>query len=141
MGHPAGRNLVVVGERLEGIRFVIRDRDSKFSGSFDEVLRSVGIRIVKTPVRAPRGNAFAERWVRTVRTECLDWMLIWNRQHLAKVLTVYVEHYNSARPHRGINLSVPVPHGEPTPATGTEIERIERIDVLGGLVHEYRHAA
>jgi putative transposase len=79
--------------------------------------------------------------VRTVRHECLDWMLIWNRRHLEKVLTVYVEHYNTARPHRGINLGVPVARGEPTPANLAQIERIERVDVLGGLVHEYRRAA
>jgi putative transposase len=79
--------------------------------------------------------------VRTVRTECLDWLLIWNRRHLEQVLTVYVEHYNSGRPHRGINLDVPVAQGEPTPANMAQIERIERVDVLGGLVHEYRHAA
>jgi putative transposase len=77
----------------------------------------------------------------TMRTECLDWLLIWNRQHLDRVLTVYVQHYNSARPHRGINLGVPVAQGEPTAANVAQIERIERVDVLGGLIHEYRHAA
>ena len=77
------------------MRFLIRDRDSKYSGSFDEVFRSCGIRIVKTPVRAPQANAIAERFVRTVRGECLDWLLILNRRHLERVLRVFVEHYNT----------------------------------------------
>jgi transposase InsO family protein len=77
----------------EGVRFLIRDRDSKYSGTFDEVFRSGGIRIVKTPVRAPQANAIAERFVRTIRAECLDWLLILNRRHLEGVLRVYVDHY------------------------------------------------
>ena len=79
--------------------------------------------------------------MRTVRTECLDWLLIWNRCHLEKVLTVYVEHYNTARPHRGIDLQAPVP-AAPRPESSTGADRpIERVDVLGGLIHEYRRAA
>ena len=77
----------------EGVRFVIRDRDSKYTGAFDEVFRTDGIRVVKTPVRAPQANAIAERFVRTARAECLDWLLILNRRHLECVLRVYVEHY------------------------------------------------
>jgi putative transposase len=87
------RNLAV--ERLKEIRFVIRDHDSKFSGSFDEVFRTEGVRIVTTPVRAPRANAFAERWVRTVRAECLDWVLIFGRRHLERVLRSYIAHTTS----------------------------------------------
>ena len=128
-------------ERADRFRFLSRDRDAKFTAAFDAVFAAAGIEILKIPPRAPTANTFAERWVRTVRTECLDWKLIWNRQHLDKVLTVYVEHYNSARPHRGINLGVPIAQGKPTPANVAQIERIERVDVLGGLVHEYRHAA
>jgi putative transposase len=79
--------------------------------------------------------------VRTVRTECLDWLLIWTRRHLEQVLAAYVEHYNTARPHRGINLDVPAADSAPAPASLAQIRRIERIDVLGGLAHEYRHAA
>jgi putative transposase len=105
------------------------------------VLAAAGIEVVKIPPRAPKANTFAERWARTVRIECLDWLLIWNRQHLDKVLTAYLEHCNCARPHPGINMGVPVAQGEPTPASVAQIERIERVDVLGGLVHEYRHAA
>jgi putative transposase len=132
--------LIDLDEHVDRFRFLIRDRDATFTAAFDAVFAAVDIKVVKTP-RAPKANAFAERWVRTVRTEYLDWMLIWNRQHLDKVLTVYVEHYNCARPHRGINLGVPVTQGEPTPATVAQIERIERVDGLGELVHEYRHAA
>jgi putative transposase len=108
------RNLAV-GERLEGIRFLIRDRDSKFSGPFDEVFRSEGVRIIKAPIRAPRANAFAERWVRTVRTECLDWMLVLGRRHLEHVLRVYADHYNEARPHRGLDLRTPEPRPDRAP--------------------------
>jgi putative transposase len=92
---------------------------------------------VKIPPRAPKANAFAERRGRTVRTECLDGLLIWNRRHLENVLAAYVTHYNTARPHRGINLGVPAAEGEPPPSNVAEIRRIERVDVLGGLVHEY----
>jgi transposase InsO family protein len=78
----------------QAFRFLIRDRDSKYSGPFDEVFRSEGIRIVKTPVRAPKANAIAERFVRTIRAECLDWLLILNRRHLEHVVRVYTDHYN-----------------------------------------------
>jgi putative transposase len=93
------RNLAV-GERLQGVRFLIRDRDSKYSGPFDEVFRTEGVKVVKTPIRAPKANAFAERWVRTVRTECLDWMLVLGRRHLERILGIYTAHYNGRRPHR-----------------------------------------
>jgi putative transposase len=105
------------------------------------VFAAVGIQVLKTPPRAPKANAFAERWVRTVRTECLDWILVCNRRHLERVLTDYLRHYNTARPHRGIDLDVPVPSAEPTPAGIEEIRHIEQVDVLGGLIHEYRAAA
>lgn len=95
-----------------GTRFLIRDRDSKYSGSFDEVFRSEGIRIVKTPVRAPKANAVAERFVRTVRAECLDWPLMLNRRHLEHVLRVFVDHYNRQRPHRALDLRPPQPNKE-----------------------------
>jgi len=93
----------------QGVRFLIRDRDSKYSGPFDEVFRSEGIRIVKTPVRAPKANAIAERFVRTVRSECLDWLLVLNRRHLERVPRVYVNHYNRERPHRALELRPPEP--------------------------------
>jgi putative transposase len=117
-----------------GTRLLIRDRDSKYSATFDEVFRSTGIRIVKTPVQAPQANAIAERFVRTVRVECLDWLLILNPRHLERVLRVYVEHYNTQRPHRALRLQPPQPREPPpTPA----INEIHRHDRLGGLIHEY----
>jgi hypothetical protein len=84
----------------EGIRLLIRDRDAKYSGTVDEVLRSGGIRVAKAPVRAPQANAIAERFVRTVRAECLDWLLILNRRHLEPVLRIFIDHDNVHRPHR-----------------------------------------
>jgi putative transposase len=120
-----------------GIRFLIRDRDSKYSSAFDEVFRSEQIRIVKTPVRAPKANAIAERFVRTVRAECLDWLLILNRRHLERVLRVYVDHYNTQRPHRALELQPPEPRYE----ARTTVGEIRRRDRLGGLIHEYHRAA
>jgi putative transposase len=123
------------------LRLLVRDRDAKFSTAFDAVFAAAGIHVIKIPPRAPRANAYAERWVRTVRAECLDWVLVWNRRHLERVLAEYVVHYNTARPHRSIGLEVPAADGQPTPASLDQLCRIERVDVLGGLVHEYRHAA
>ena len=122
----------------QGVRFLIRDRDSKYSGPFDEIFRSEGIRIVKAPVRAPKANAIAERFVRTGRSECLDWLLILNRRHLESVLRVYVDHYNRERPHRALELRPPDPD---TPQAGSHVGEIHRRDRLGGLIHEYHRAA
>jgi len=122
----------------QGVRFLIRDRDSKYSGPFDEVFRSEGIRIVKTPVRAPTANAIAERFVRTVRGECLDWLLILNRRHLERVLRVYVDHYNRERPHRALDLRPPELDERPERSPQGEIRRRDR---LGGLIHEHYRAA
>ena len=121
-----------------GVRFLIRDRDSKYSGPFDEVFRSEGIRIVKTPVRAPKANAIAERFVRTVRAECLDWLLILNRRHFEGVLRVYVNHYNRERPHRALELRPPEHDERRERSPEREIRRRDR---LGGLIHEYYQAA
>ena len=121
-----------------GMRFLVRDRDSKYSGAFDEVFRSASIRIVKTPVRAPQANAIAERFVRTVRSECLDGLLILNRRHLERVLRIYVEHYNTHRPHRALKLKAPQSQ-PPLPAAASG--EIHRHDRLGGLIHEYYRAA
>jgi transposase InsO family protein len=131
------RNLV--GDLLDrgrSLTFLIRDRDAKFTTSFNEVFVSEGIRVIKTPVRSPRANAYAERWVRTVRTECLDWILISGRRHLNGVLHDYVRHYNNQRPHRGLDLGVPVGGSETTVATPPS-SRVDRRDELGGLIHEY----
>jgi transposase InsO family protein len=121
-----------------GARFAIRDRDSKYICHFDEVFPSEGIRIVKTPVRAPKANAIAERFVRTVRAECLDWPLIINRRHLERVLHVYTDHYNRQRPHRALALRPPNPRAEAPPPASCEIQRHDR---LGGLIHEHYRAA
>lgn len=112
-------------------RFLIRDRDTKFTSSFDEVFASIGVETIRTPVRSPKANAFAERWVRTAREECLDHLLVYSQRHVESVLTEYIEHYNRARPHRGRRLATPSPRQE-QPSTG---------DVLGGIVHEYDRAA
>jgi putative transposase len=127
-------------EQPDSFRFLIRDRDSKFTRDFDAVFRSEGITIIKTPVQAPKANAFAERFVRTARAECLDWLLIVNRRHLERVLRVFFDHYNTHRPHRALSLRPPAPAADmlaiPTPPTS-----IERHDRLGGLIHEYHAAA
>jgi hypothetical protein len=122
-------------------RFLIRDRDSKFTGDFDAVFASEGIRIIKTPVQAPKANAIAERFVRTVRAECLDWLLVVNRSHLARVLRVFAGHYNSHRPHRSLNLKPPDPPVPDLQVMHSPTALVERRDRLGGLLHEYRLAA
>jgi putative transposase len=130
------RNLSFTG-LLERMRFLIHDRDSKFTASFDEVFRSEGVNVIQTPVRAPRANAYAERFVRTVRTECLDWLLIVGRRHLEHVLRIYIQHYNRERPHRGLALQPPQAPQPKLPPSG----QVHRRDRLGGLVHEYYRAA
>jgi len=135
------RNLAIE-ERLSGVRFLVRDRDAKFPGSFDAVLRAEGVRVIRTPIRAPRANAFAERFVRTVRRECLDHVLIYGRRHLERVLEAHLAHYVEERPHRGLGLAVPAGDRPPeVPAVATGVPPVERRDVLGGLIHEYRRAA
>ena len=102
------RNLpLALGEQGRPIRFLLRDRDAKFCRSFDDVLAAEGIQVLRTPVRAPRANAYAERWVGTVRAECLDWLLIAGRRHLEQVLRIYLKHYNEHRPHRALALDAP----------------------------------
>jgi putative transposase len=131
------RNLSFTG-LLERTRFLIHDRDSKFTAAFDEVFRSEGIKVIQTPIRAPQANAYAERFVRTVRAECLDWLLILGRRHLEHVLCCYVTHYNAERPHRAPAL---VPPEAGNTAVRPANAKIERHDLLGGLIHEYRAAA
>ena len=131
------RNLSITG-RLDDKHLFIRDRDAKFSGPFDEVLRTEGLTVVKTPVRVPRANAFAERWVGTARRECLDHVLIFGRRHLQRVLGAYAEHYNRVRPHRALGLQPPERQSR---AERTDAVGVHRRDVLGGLIHEYERAA
>src|SRR6266508_1053774 len=134
------RNLLMhLADREQSFRFLLHDRDRKFSGAFDAVFRSEGMRIIRTPIRAPNANAFAERWVGTLRRECLDRILIINRRHLDRVLRHYVDHFNRHRPHRSLSLQPP----ETRLATAFRAPtlRIDRREVLGGLINEYRAAA
>jgi putative transposase len=128
-------------ERTQPIRFLIHDRDSKFTAAFDEVFRSDGIRTIRTPVRAPRANAFIERWIGTVRRECLDRMLILNRRHLERALPVYIRHYNEHRPHRSLDQRPPIEEPPPGSETNVDLDHVRRRDLLGGLIHEYKAAA
>jgi hypothetical protein len=134
--HPTGlwasqcaRNFTAdLGERADAFKFVIRDRDAKFTVALDTVFASVGVRVVRSPVRAPRANAFAERWIGTLRRECLDRLLIINEQHLRRVLNEYVEHYNTHRPHRSLDqrpperANGPEPHHH-APTSASEVNR------------------
>jgi putative transposase len=131
-----------LADHLESFRFLIRDRDQKFTASFDEVFRSGGLEVIRTPFRAPQATGVAERFVRTVRSECLDWLLILNDQHLERVLTVFADHYNGYRPHRALALTPPRPTRPPVvPATEWGEAHVQRRDRLGGVVHEYVLAA
>ena len=134
------RNVAMdLDDRGVSIRFLLRDHDAKFSHGFDDVFGSEGGQVLRTPIRAPKANAYAERWVQTVRAECLDWTLVCGRRHLLRLLRGYVRHYNQQRPHRGLALAAPEagerksPHVDP--------REVERRDVLGGLIHEYHEVA
>jgi putative transposase len=128
------RNLFSEETLSTGVRFLIRDRDSKFTRAFDTVFESEGAQVIRTPLRAPKANAFAERWVRTVRDELLDWTLVLGPRHLDRLLARYACHYNSHRPHRGIALCPPELCGAdpPPPLQGTIAPR----QVLTGI-NEY----
>jgi hypothetical protein len=144
--HPAGpwvaqqaRNLMIeLGDRAEGFRLLIRDRDTKFTEMFDEVFTASGIRILKSPPRAPRANAFAERWIGGLRRELLDRILIVNARHSRRVLPAYETHFNEHRPHRSLSQAAPL-RALPDPAED-DIKVIRR-DRLGGLIHEYAQVA
>ena len=124
-----------IEERLGNVRYLIHDRDAKFGGPFDAIIRCEGVRVIETPVRAPTANAVAERWVRSVRNECLDHVLVFGRRHLERVLRGYLAHYNAERPHRSLGLAAPA--GKPPEARGSPPAEIRRRDVLGGVIHEY----
>ena len=124
---------------FDRVAFLIRDRDSKYTRTVDEVFISEGARVIKTPVRAPKANAFAERFVRTVRHEVLDLTLVMGEGHLDRILRRYAEHYNRQRPHRGLDLGTP--DGTSERPISAEPPRVRRIDVLGGLIHEYEAVA
>ena len=135
------RNFTLHFDEPEGpFRFLIHDRDAKFSGPFDEVFATEGLQVVRTPVRALRANAFCGRWIRTVRTECMEWLLIFSRRHLERVLKIYIRHYNQQRPHRALQLQPP--EQEEFEKTTLPVDaRVCRRDRLGGLLHEYYEAA
>jgi putative transposase len=130
-----------LAEQPESFRFLIRDRDQKFTDSFDEVFRPDGIEVVRTPFRAPQANGAAERFVRTVRSECLDWLLILDQKHLERVLSVFVDHYNGHRPHRALALVPPHTRRAAFAAATTGAVRVQRRDRLGGVIREYILAA
>ena len=134
--------LMNLDDRGRQVRFLLHDRDAKFSAAFDAVFAGEGIRIVRTPVRAPNANAHVERWVGSVRRECLDRLLIVGRRQLEHVLRVYVRHYNCGRPHRALALQPPIPTAV-APARGdppAALTGVHRRDLLGGLIHEYELA-
>jgi putative transposase len=132
------RNLLMLEHRP--LQFLIRDRDAKFIRAFDNVFRSEGTEELITPVQAPNANAYAERWIRTVRAECLDWLLIVGRGHLEQVLRICVEHYNGHRPHRALQLESPDAPTGPIVISDNQ-RRVLRRDRLNGLLHEYRRQA
>jgi putative transposase len=144
--HPTGswtaqqaRNLLMdLRERAGHFKFLVRDRDGKFTAAFDEVLAGDGVRIIKTPVRSPRANSFAERYVGTLRRECLDHLLIYGEQHLRQVLSAYARHYNEHRPHQSREQRPPL--HEPGQAVDVTA-RIKRTHIVQGLISEYQRAA
>jgi putative transposase len=134
------RNVLMdFGERTDGLKFLIRDRDAKYTGAFDPVFTATGMRIITTPVQAPRANAICERWIASARRECTDRILIASRRHLHHVLSEYVDHYNTHRPHR--TLSQRPPDGRTHAAIADDNVRVLRRDRLGGLLHEYSQVA
>jgi transposase InsO family protein len=145
--HPTGawltqqaRNLLMdLDDTGRHFRFLIRDRDAKFTAAFDAVFTAIDVQIIRTPVRAPRANAIAERFVGTIRRELLDRLLLINQGHAAAALREFERHYNDHRPHRTLGQAAPL---RPLPRhTPTAIDTVRRHDRLGGLIHEYQHVA
>jgi transposase InsO family protein len=144
--HPTGawvaqqaRNLLMnLDQHTDRLRFLLRDRDTKFTAAFDTVFTAVGIDVIRTPPQAPRANAYAERWVGTVRRECTDRILIAGERHLTSVLTEYTTHYNGHRPHRSLGQQPPNP---PPQVVDLTAARVQRRPILGGLINEYTQAA
>jgi putative transposase len=138
------RNLLMdLDDHNRQAQFLIHDRDAKFPRAFDALLESDGVKVIRTPVKAPNANAHMERWVGTVRRECLDRLLILGRRQLEHVLRIYVTHYNRERPHRSLDLKPPDSRIRPPIATisAQHAPQVNRRDLLGGLIHEYELAA
>jgi putative transposase len=144
--HPTGawvaqqaQNLLMdLDQRADKLRFLLRDRDAKFTTGFDAVFTAAGTEIIRTPPKAPRANAHAERWVSTVRRECTDRLLILGERHLTAVLAEYTRHYNQHRPHRSLGQRPPAPRSEVSQVTATQVRRRP---ILAGLINEYEQAA
>jgi putative transposase len=142
VGQQARNLMMDLGERVGQFRFLIRDRDTKYTTVFDEVFTSEGIEILRSPPQAPRANAYAERWVRTVRRECLARMLIYNPRHLLAILSDYVAHYNEHRPHQSRHQRPPgAADVAPAAVVDLATTRIRREPILNGLINEYSQAA
>ncbi|MFI0730214.1 integrase core domain-containing protein [Streptomyces sp. NPDC021225] len=147
--HPTGpwtaqqaRNLAVeLGVRLNSLRFLLRDRDAKYTESFDAVFAADDIQVMRTAPRTPRMNAHCERVIGTLRREALDHLLIWNETHARQVLDAYTQHYNGHRPHQARGQLPPLAQEHPTSMVGPSTHRVLRTRILGGVINEYRYAA
>ncbi len=145
--HPTGawttqaaRNLFIRhGQQPTDAKALVRDRGSQFIDTFDEIFRTENMKILKTPIRTPVANAFAERWIGTLRRELLDRTLIWNQQQLQRLVVDYIDHHNTHRPHRSLHQQPPAPNRSPNPPDGPL--RLAKSTRCDGLINEYRHAA
>ncbi|KAK1176982.1 integrase core domain-containing protein, partial [Streptomyces sp. NBS 14/10] len=147
--HPTGpwaaqqaRNLAIeLGVRVDSLRFLIRDRDAKYTESFDAVFAADDIEVVPTEPRTPRMNAPCERVIGTLRREVLDHLLIWNETHARQILDAYAQHYNRHRPHQARAQLPPLAHEHPKPMSAPTTHRLLHTRILGGVINEYRYTA